>query len=398
MYEAFPYPAYGVPSFGSINHDIDAILLCTGKFNARLSRLQVLDVGCGTGEKTVGCALIYPEVSIVGVDLSSGSIARAQALAASHKCTNVSFVRGEITTLAKELGKFDVVISVGAAMLVESPEQFIHALAQCLRPSGVLSLYMYAPYGRQLLAQLQRLTELLCDEDESLGMRADIASVVLAELESRPAYKEFLTQKSFLAPQNRALRGRATQARIADQLLQPKEQHFDLFSIERMLKAAGLELRGFLDDLSATQPSFHNDELRARFSRLSLAARKEATVLAQGDVNEYKLVATLKDSGQREEQKITEESIPRARRTLLEFHPRFVSPALDSYSTPVLGYTCDSVRYSVSRQLLNLIRNCDGAQTISDIYYRIEDKARSRAAVIDALKRLAELKIILMAA
>src|SRR5207253_7021171 len=81
MYTRFPYPPpnvlTGTPAPAMM--DYTRFVLWPGRpdFNG----LRVLDAGCGTGNTAVAIAEAYPEIEVVGIDLSETSLQHTRALA-----------------------------------------------------------------------------------------------------------------------------------------------------------------------------------------------------------------------------------------------------------------------------------------------------------------------------
>jgi predicted TPR repeat methyltransferase len=95
-------------------------------------RLSVLDAGCGTG---LCGPLIAPYASrIVGVDLSSGMLQRAQARGVYDE-----LVKAELQAyLAGHVEEFDVVISADTLVYFGALEGVLDAAGRALKPGGLL--------------------------------------------------------------------------------------------------------------------------------------------------------------------------------------------------------------------------------------------------------------------
>ena len=103
----------------------DAMLASCGRRIFEAVALQpgerVLDVGCGNGATTLeAAALVSPEGSAVGVDLSGPMLAEAQRRAVELGTARVEFLRLDAQT-ATLPGPFDVMISRFGVMFFEDP-------------------------------------------------------------------------------------------------------------------------------------------------------------------------------------------------------------------------------------------------------------------------------------
>src|SRR5262249_36057357 len=72
-------------------------------------RLAILDVGCGTGEISTRLAELFPEASVVGVDLIETHLELGRARAA-HLRDRVRFERADAFALPFGDGAFDLVV------------------------------------------------------------------------------------------------------------------------------------------------------------------------------------------------------------------------------------------------------------------------------------------------
>lgn len=98
-----------------VKHDIDSLLasdlIPTGA--------KVLDLGCGPGFPSIPLAIARPDLTITALDSTAKKIAFVNQTAELLELNNLKGVSGraEDRVLAKQLGKFDVVISRAVARL-----------------------------------------------------------------------------------------------------------------------------------------------------------------------------------------------------------------------------------------------------------------------------------------
>ncbi len=97
--------------------------------------MDVLDLGCGTGEDAIwlarrGCNVVAADRSLAMLYIAAGKVAQA-GLSARIQLTELDFNRAE------PLGRFDLVLSnFGAANCVEDIAGLGERLARCVRPGG----------------------------------------------------------------------------------------------------------------------------------------------------------------------------------------------------------------------------------------------------------------------
>lgn len=97
--------------------------------------LEVVDLGCGTGELTAKLQQYLPGSRVLGVDSSHQMLKRAQA----HANLYLGFVLDDLATL---LGEWDLVFSHAALQWVEDHSSLFAQLWSCLRPDGQLAVQM----------------------------------------------------------------------------------------------------------------------------------------------------------------------------------------------------------------------------------------------------------------
>jgi SAM-dependent methyltransferase len=177
LYTELPYPADGVLRTAHAR-----ILRAGLKRHAPhlldRKRLRIVDVGCGTGECTVGLARIFPEAEIFGADINPASLELAQSLA--HRVGSTArFVQVDITrNLAERLaeespGPFDVVCSLGVLHHLAAPRAGFSAVRQVIRPDGFFYCFVYSHYGRREEMAIKSLLTEMLPEGASWKDRAD---------------------------------------------------------------------------------------------------------------------------------------------------------------------------------------------------------------------------------
>ena len=100
---------------------------------------QVLDIGCGAGVDTILAAIIVgPKGSVIGVDIVSEMIARAENNLRMMALDNVKFQKVSGENLSFSDDTFDVVISNGVINLIPDKEAAMSEIIRVLKPAGRL--------------------------------------------------------------------------------------------------------------------------------------------------------------------------------------------------------------------------------------------------------------------
>ena len=101
----------------------------------------VLDLGCGAGtDLLIAAQMTGPEGRVIGVDMTSSMLERAQASAAEMGVANLELHESLIESLPLEDASVDVVISNGVIDLVPDKDAVLDEIDRVLRPGGRLQL------------------------------------------------------------------------------------------------------------------------------------------------------------------------------------------------------------------------------------------------------------------
>ena len=110
--------------------------------------------GCGTNLAGT-FSVHFPEAEIVGIDISEASLEHSQDILRQLGSTNCKLHQlplEEVESLGK---RFDFVHCHGVLHHLKSPVKGLKALGSALKPSGAMSLMVYAEYGRAGLCKFK---------------------------------------------------------------------------------------------------------------------------------------------------------------------------------------------------------------------------------------------------
>ncbi len=151
LYEKYPYPSLPIRNERDLVSKLHAnvmskILATAGLEPASLWGKEVLDAGCGTGEKS--CYFSYYGAKVTAIDLCNASLAKGKKLAEKFKL-QVEFKQCDIAEFRTEK-RFDHVFCLGVLHHIRDPYMRFRVLAGLCKPGGTLTVGLYNRYGRAI--------------------------------------------------------------------------------------------------------------------------------------------------------------------------------------------------------------------------------------------------------
>ncbi len=116
--------------------------------------LDILVAGCGTWQ-AAKYAVCRPGARVVGIDVSTTSLEHTGRLKRQYSLTNLETGQLPIESAAALGRSFDLIVCTGVLHHLADPDAGLRALRAVLKPDGVMSLMVYAPYGRAGVYMLQ---------------------------------------------------------------------------------------------------------------------------------------------------------------------------------------------------------------------------------------------------
>lgn len=146
---------------GPAPHLMHRIYWPDGGYQTRYKeKLDILVAGCGANA-AARYAYKHPKSNVVGVDLSTQSLANEQRLKDKHNLNNLTLHNMRLEEVASLGLEFDFIDTVGVLHHLPNPKAGLDALKSVLRPDGVIAVMLYALYGRTGLYMLQHLFSLI---------------------------------------------------------------------------------------------------------------------------------------------------------------------------------------------------------------------------------------------
>jgi 2-polyprenyl-3-methyl-5-hydroxy-6-metoxy-1,4-benzoquinol methylase len=153
QYEQNPYPRWIKPAPMAAPTSFDAYVrrqLPLGAFRplGKGSDIDMLIVGCGTGQHSTEVARRFPGVRLLALDLSMASLAYAKRQTRRLGVDGIAYAQADLLKLGA-LGKtFDVIEAAGVVHHLADPREGWRVLSSLLRPGGLIFLALYSELAR----------------------------------------------------------------------------------------------------------------------------------------------------------------------------------------------------------------------------------------------------------
>jgi SAM-dependent methyltransferase len=238
QYEDHPYPRWSSVSLGEAGAARRRLTELSGPGGGWQKPLSVLVAGCGTGRQAAMAARAYGEDSrVLAVDLSRRSLAHGMRMTGGLGLDNIEFRHGDILGLDGSAEPFDVIECVGVLHHMADPLAGWRALADRLRPGGMMLIGLYRELGRQHCIEARgRIAELglaelgLAGEDDAIR---DYRRQVLQDPED-PLHRILGGMRDFYSISG-----------CRDLLFHVRERNYRLPEIAENLTELGLDFSGF---------------------------------------------------------------------------------------------------------------------------------------------------------
>ncbi len=242
LYDTYPFPPDPLSDQGPPGYNWRwswpmAYSFCTGQ-KPENQAPRILDAGCGTGSSTDYLVHLNPQASVMGIDLSSGTLEVARERCRRSGATRVEFRHLSLYDVGQLEGEFDFINCVGVLHHLPDPIRGIEALAAKLAPGGILHIFVYAELGRWGISLMQKAIALL--QGSQRGDYRDGVEVGRKLFASLPEDNRLVKyEKEHWAFENQR------DECFADMYVHPQEVDYNIETLFELIDASGLEFLGF---------------------------------------------------------------------------------------------------------------------------------------------------------
>ncbi|WP_449417740.1 class I SAM-dependent methyltransferase [Phormidium nigroviride] len=242
LYDTYPFPPEPLldeppPGYNWRWFWPAAYSFCTGQKPDKQD-IRILDAGCGSGVSTEYLVHLNPEASVVGIDLSSGTLEVAKERCRRSGAERVAFHHLSLYDAGQLEGEFDLINCVGVLHHLPDPIRGIQALAPKLRNGGLMHIFVYSELGRWEIQLMQKAIALL--QGDRRGDYRDGVKVGRQLFASLPENNRLVKYEK----QRWAMENQRDEC-FADMYVHPQEIDYNIETLFELIDASGLEFLGF---------------------------------------------------------------------------------------------------------------------------------------------------------
>jgi SAM-dependent methyltransferase len=234
QYERWPFPAWTRITFAKPRSLPEVVRkMDPGAAQDFPVDVDMLVAGCGTGRHAAYVASVYPDTKITAIDVSEASLDYARRQCAAIGIDGVRFRKLDLYDVAQLGKRFEAIHCAGVLHHLPDPELGLGALADVLRPGGIMHIMVYSRLARLWVAGARTFIR-------------DLAQQRVTDDILREVRRRFLERQEHpLAAYVMRSKDMTTLSGTHDLLLHRHEDPFDVPRIERALKHFGMRLLTF---------------------------------------------------------------------------------------------------------------------------------------------------------
>ncbi len=223
-------------------HDIRTAFYLRDRKIRDIAGATILDVGCGTGYKTLMLAMANPEAQVIGIDISERSVELSRERANYFKQENTEFRVSSLEKIELIGIKFDYINCDEILYLLNDQESAFQLLASALKPDGVLRGSLHSQNQRQRFFRAQELcsfTGLTNDNPEEFEIEAMV--------ELMNSFQPGVELRRAIWPQERKESADEIREFMLSNLMLLYDKGFTVPQLREYLESAQLQLVGMTD-------------------------------------------------------------------------------------------------------------------------------------------------------
>ena len=291
LYNTYPFPPDPLsdlepPGYNWRWNWTAAYSFCTG-MKPKTQDIRILDAGCGTGSGTDYLIHLNPEAEVTAIDLSEKALSVAKercqrsGVIAKH-AKPVQFFNLKLEEATQLEREFDFINCVGVLHHLPEPEKGIKAIAEKLKPGGILHIFVYAELGRWEITLMQKAIALL--QGDKRGDYRDGVKVGREIFANLPENNRILQQEKKLW----SLENHRDES-FADMYVHPQEIDYNVETLFDLIEASGLDFVGFSNPKywQLARLLSESDELMSRAENLSDRERYRLIELLDPSLTHY---------------------------------------------------------------------------------------------------------------
>jgi len=209
--------------------------------------LDILIAGCGTNQAAV-FAYTNRASKVVAIDVSRPSLDHSKYLKDKYALKNLELHLLPIEEAPSLTQDFDLIISTGVLHHMAEPKVGMKALADILRPDGVVAIMLYAHYGRVGVEMMQAVFREMGLQQDEKSLR--MVKAAIAALPSSHPVNSYIS----IAPDL------AFDAGMVDTFLHGRDRSYTVDDCLDLVSSAGLEFQDWFLKTSYYPPTLTEPE------------------------------------------------------------------------------------------------------------------------------------------
>ncbi len=352
-------------------------------------KLNILCAGCGSNQAAY-YACQHPTWNVVGIDVSSSSLAHQQFLKDKHSLSNLELIEMDLSRISELGQQFDFITCTGVLHHLDDPDEGLGALAGALDPDGVMNLMVYGKSLRMGIYPLQEAFRLMRMEQSQEDV--DLIKTVLQSLPQDHAIQRYIHHANDLN----------FDAGLVDTFLNPVDRAYTVKEIFAFTRRSGLEFLNWCEpaeySLQAQIPSHH--PIWRKLKDLSTEDAAHVCDLLLQSRGTHRWLAAHPEH-------VSKNRIPFEDDALFECSAKLTPGCLvDKTATPtapgLVPHARGNLRFEMSKDVVSLMHQMDGKRSIRSVFHatdtpasRMETFKRELAYELKALYDMGHIQIFL---